>query len=379
MQKFSKYALGLVSVLVLGSVAFGISLVNHSPKMDVKNPTVSGLSTNSSKSVLTANDFKYVGAFAMPTSGVTGDPGWGGTLAMRKVGSELRFFSRAHAGNVYEVKAPNPSSSKPYPVATVVREWSGVGQGTSSGEFNALYWDETDQRLYYNFGNMYNTTDPDMAGLGYSVLNDSNGSVANFGPWRFTGRGNKMTNTCTFAIPSWFANAYTSGRRIGVGCGGYQSIAATGPVSSGPAATAVNPPNPNSNPASSSLSFTNLVGYPFGGTPAQRNSDYNSSYGPTSPNPSGSIGYWNWSDDGSHQNGLWVDTPTKSGLMFFATLAKGRAFYQTSSINAQNHFHAWYVYNPDDLAAVAQGTKSQSQIQANYWNVEYPNFTSTLR
>src|SRR3989304_4671036 len=123
-------------------------------------------SATTSKQLLTQADFKYVGAFEVPSSLPSGyDLAWGKALTHRYVNGELRMFSSAWNRNgpesVYEVKPPTPSLTAPYPRATLVREWGDIWQGkryTADGgsEMIGLYWDETDKRLYWSYGSMYN-------------------------------------------------------------------------------------------------------------------------------------------------------------------------------------------------------------------------------
>lgn len=185
-----------------------------------------------SKQVLNQSDFEYIGAFLLPISGVNGDAAWGQGLAHRYVNGELRMFAYAwnptSAQNMYEVKVPTPSLTSA-PTATVVRNWGDIAGSKRVGQMFGLYWDEQDRRIYWNDQNIYNTCCPDDPGMGYSTLNDTTGAITIVGAWRFTGRGTKAINTCVLPIPQWFADAYTGGRRLGAGCGGYQSIIANRP------------------------------------------------------------------------------------------------------------------------------------------------------
>jgi hypothetical protein len=79
------------------------------------------------------------------------------------------------------------------------------------------------------------------------------------------------------------------------------------------------------------------------------------------------------------QSGVWIDTASKSGLVYFPTMSKGRAWYETSTLHAQNATHWWFVYDPADLAQVAQGQKQQNAFQPKYsWAVQYAGLTYPL-
>jgi hypothetical protein len=341
------------------------------------------------KQVLTQSDFTYLGSFLLPQSiGGQFDPGWGRGFAIRYVNGELRAMTMAlnpvppNNAPLYEVRVPNPVIGNNPPTAQLVRNWGDILQGKTSTGVWSFYWDNQDQRLYWTCGDSYNATEADAVSLGYSVLNDATGGVTAFGAWRFTGRGNKATNTCVTPIPQWFADQYTSGRRLGVGCGGYQSVVTTGPGHIGPALAAFNPPNPSVDLPSSSLAHTVLVGYPFNPTAygppdrAHRDTDYTTEF--DNWYPRNGIGYWSWTDQ-MEQAGVWIDTPNKSGLVYFPTMSHGVVKYRESSLEADRASHAWYVYDPADLALVAQGAKQQWEIQAkSFWSVQYPGLSYPL-
>lgn len=343
------------------------------------------------KAVLKQSDFKYVGAFLMPTSAGGGDAGWSRGLAHRYVNGELRMFSVAwNPQNLYEVRVPTPSINSPFPQAQIVRGWGDVTMparrnttngGTESGVINGLYWDQQDQRLYWSYGALYTTSSDDPA-VGYSMLNDATASSTVVGVWRFTGRGQKAVNMSVVPIPQWFADAYTGGKRLAAGCGGYQSIVASGPAHLGPALTAFNPPNINTNPSGSTLSFLNLVGYPYQNNPidcskrAIRDTNYVDGF--DGCNPDNGVGHWSWSDY-LWQGGAWVDLADKHGVVFFPTLANGREWYETSTLHAEKASHWVYIYDPYDLAEVARGVKKQWEIQAvNRWAIQFPGLTYPL-
>ncbi len=337
------------------------------------------------KQLFTQTDFKYLGAFSLPGSVPSGGDGtWGRTLGHRYVNGELHMLSVAwNPQSIYEVKAPAPSLTTPPPIATLVREW---GDNWWSTAYNAnnkkllygIFWDEQDKRLYWTYGDDYNTVTDDDPSVGYSTLNDSTGAASPVGVWRLTGRGQKAAMSCVVQIPQWFADAYTNGKRLGIGCGGYFSIIATGGVSMGPALAAIAPPNA---PDRSSIAFTPLVGYPFSAgaysTPERAHRDTNYNADPSEADwlgwsPKNGIGYFT-SGDYLGQAAVWIDTPEKSALLYFPILSNGRVWYETSTIHGDATSHWWLMYDPADLAKVAQGQKQQWEIQpAAEWQVQYP-------
>ena len=181
---------------------------------------------------------------------------------------------------------------------------------------------------------------------------------------------------CVVAIPQWFASAHTPGQRLGVGCGGYFSIIGTGNVSMGPALAAFAPPGTSAG----GLTHTNLVRYPFDASDcsarANRNPDYTDDF--DGCNPEGGVGRWTWADQ-IFQGAAWVDTPTKSGLVYIPNIGDGRVWYETSTLHAERASIWWYIYDPVDLARVAAGEITPSEIQpTSMWNANFPGLGTSL-
>jgi len=370
-----------VSGLLYGSLSVNIS---------------NAAAATSSKQLLTQADFKYIGAFSMPDTTPSGvDTTFGVGLTHRYVNGELHLLAGSPASSLraYEVRVPTPSLSAPFPMAQFVREWGDVGgnkryTGSGNSRLYGLYWDEPDKRLYWSYGDDYNVAYFDDPSVGYSTLNDTTGTVIPVGVWRFTGRGQKLAMGCVFPIPQWFADLYTSGRRLGAGCGGYFSGVQN--ISAGPALTAFSPPDINTQPDRSSLTFTNLLGYPTDpqnvgvaySTPdrCHRDTDYSgdgSSW--IAWPPKSGIGYWTALDT-LFQAGTWIDLPAKHGVMYFPTLGNGHVWYTAGMhLSADRFSHGWYLYDPNDLAKVAQGQKQQWEIQpVAEWQIQYPGLSYPL-
>jgi len=350
---------------------------------------------SSEKKLLEQTDFRFVGAFRLPSS-VQGeqskqseDAAWGRTLALRRVAGEVRLFSLTVKGNLYEVRLPDTlASSGPWPLAQTVRYWGDPsgdqkrldpgpkGETRNGSSVFGLFWDETDKRLYWSYGDGYNTVSSADPSLGYSTLEEATGKVNPAGAWRFPEVGCKASMGGVLEIPAWFADKYCAGQRLGAGFGGYFSIATVGPISMGPSLTAFAPPSTLSRNGGAPLEHTPLLGYPFNATPytaptrAERDADYHTEF--DAWNPRAGTGYWSWSD-WLWQGAVWVDTPTRHGLLYFPTLGNGRTWHETSTLHAERSTHAWFVYDPADLARVAQGQLERWQIQATKrWKVNYP-------
>jgi hypothetical protein len=243
-----------------------------------------------------------------------------------------------------------------------------------------IYWDEPTQTLFYGHGREYNTREPFLPSIGAATLDPEKG-IVNRGIWGLSNRSTKMIHGGLTAIPEWFASRYTKGRRLGAGFGGYYSIAATGPISMGPALTAFDPAVLLAAPdRSAKTPHTPLVGYPLVAAPyrtdrAHRDTDVINDY--DGWKPKNGIGYWTWNDT-LYQAGVWIDTPTKSGLLFAPTLGNGRGWYFGSTLHAERGSHAWMIYDTADLALVARGKKAEWQIQPSFDIVQYPGLTYPL-
>lgn len=342
------------------------------------------------KNVLSQSDVTFLGAFRLPFSVAGLDASYGRGLTHRYANGALHFLGMTTNSSVFEVIYPGTAAASPYPLASVFRAWGDVGQGVrftnqygvNSGIVNGLYWDDQDQRLYWSYANDYNVVYPNDPSVGYSTLDDSTGTPTPVGMWQFSGRGPKATEGGVLPIPKWFADAYCQGRRLGAGFGGYFNAVGTGPAHMGPALCAFNPPDVTSYPSGSSIPFANLVGYPYNPTPyttpdrCHRDTDYTNEF--DGWNPQNGVGYWSWTDF-IWQGAVWLDLPTKHGVLFFPTLGNGRTWYETSTLHAERGSHWCFVYDPTDFVSVLSGAKQQWQIQPQgKWAIQYPSLTYPL-
>ena len=92
--------------------------------------------------------------------------------------------------------------------------------------------------------------------------------------------------------------------------------------------------------------------------------------------PRNGVGYW--TDVDMIQGGVWIDLPGKSGMLFPITLGNGLIRYGVSAPDADSASHAWFIYDPSDLARVAQGQKQEWEIQPQEYLVQYPGFSYPL-
>jgi hypothetical protein len=354
------------------------------------------------RQVITFNDFEYLGAFAPPKEAVNNGSGgkWStgygfGGLAMRRVGSEKRFFATTHVysgGLVYEMKFPGLSKTTPYPQASITWEWGDIyggrkqtheGNELGSGIYtHGLYWDAELRRLYWSYGHWYNVVQANNPVLGYSLLR-STGAVAK-GPWKSADGAahSQRLRGGVLRIPDWFATRYTNGKTLGIGFGGYWSGVAS--ASQGPTLYATSDPTREGVDLQTQplLAFSDaaagcgaIATQNVRRCKAVRNSDYyRSPRGPIGwdTDPINGRGYWTAADtiEGA---AVWIDIPTKHGLIFFPTLGQGEICYCSSAITAESFSSYWYIYSPNALARVARGELQPWQVNSSSMTkVTYP-------
>lgn len=316
------------------------------------------------KRLLKLDDLKFLGAFKLPREACGQSTGYAaGCLALRHVNNRPRLFSDSHVatgGAVYEVDIPTLAKEMPYPTAEIVHEWGDIYQGRKqkgNGEsYNldgetpttGLRWDEADQRLWWTYGQRYNTENQDAPTFGATRLKDKEMTAE--GPWKLR-LPQSWQRGGTLEIPVWFADKYTGGKRLGVGFGGYYSIFEGG--SYGPTLSAAAEPAAGQPPAS-----VTLLAYPDPHL-CPRNDNYRqAAEGWMGKNPVNGRGTWNSTDEigGEHTSAgvVWIDAPDKHGLLFFVSLGTGRIAYENGGIQCEGRENALYIYDPADLAKVAQ-------------------------
>lgn len=316
------------------------------------------------KRLLKLDDLKFHGAFKLPQVACGQSTGYAaGCLALRYVNNQPRLFSDSHVstgGAVYEVDVPTLAKEMPYPTAEIVHQWGDIYQGRKqkgNGEsYNldgetpttGLRWDEAEQRLWWTYGQRYNTENQDAPTFGATRLKGKEMTAE--GPWKLR-LPQSWQRGGTLEIPAWFADKYTGGKRLGVGFGGYYSIFEGG--SYGPTLSAATEPVAGRPPAA-----VTLLAYPDPHL-CPRDDDYRqAAEGWMGKNPVNGRGTWNSTDEigGEHTSAgvVWIDAPDKHGLLFFVSLGTGRIAYENGGIQCEGRENALYIYDPADLAKVAQ-------------------------
>jgi HYR domain len=377
----------VVSSIYQGMTATSTVTIPASPG-PVPPPPPPPTQVNGGKTLISSGDFTFLGAFKVPSSAGGGDAAWGRTLALRTVNGQTKLLSMTAQQGVFEINIPSPLGSNPanFPVATLGRFWGDVFEarhtvqyGLASGFVYGLYWDDVDNRLYWNYGDIYKAnTNPDSS-IGYSTLNDADGSHVSVGSWQ-VGDNSKMTMGGVLPVPSWWSNLYAPGRRLAAGFGGYQSVVATGPASMGLALFGFDPAQLGATPLHGKVPSRTLVMYPYTqGCQARmaRDVDYTTQF--DACNPANGAGFNTWVDD-MWQGAVWIDTPTKTGILVTHVEGNGQVWYQNSTTHAERGSHWMRVYSPDDFARVLAGSANPWGIQPRAsWAVQFPGaFTYPL-
>ena len=189
------------------------------------------------RAVLTADDFTYLGMVRLPNGN---DYAWShGALTGRVVGDEIRLFMVGRAlsvspgaDNVTEFVYPGSQHTTlaSAPVCTVSQPpWGDIydgkkeAHGTSGAEAHGILWHN--DKLWWVFHNSYNTAGFHDVSVGFSTLNDGDGSHAGYGPWRTTFKSHKTGGFLT-KIPSSSA-IYSAGYRLAAGCGPSSGVASS--------------------------------------------------------------------------------------------------------------------------------------------------------
>ena len=187
-----------------------------------------------SKSVLAATDFAYLGMFSVSNGVWTDAIRWGyevGGLTGRRVDRGVRLLCLSGASpppesnfvpHVYEITPPSSfgrnRATAPW-AGSFVRDWGPVGSVRVSDPNGAtvrgICWDPGINGVWWAYAPYYSGRWHDP-GLGYLVLDDGNGTSRSFGPWRTQAFG-KYSGGYMCSIPQWFADSYCKGYGIALG------------------------------------------------------------------------------------------------------------------------------------------------------------------
>ena len=325
--------------------------------------------------LLQPDDFEYLGAFKLPQCACGLSTAYASAgMAMRRVNGNLQFLTCTH---VYD-RWPSTSATSPagaltpstWPQATIVREWGTAVYGNPSVKPSRADWtcglsyDQATGRLYYSYASGYNVAQTNIPSLGCAVLDEAGPVVS--GPWLSQNVTIQVMRGGSLMIPDWFADTYLAGRKLGVGFGGgYSGWAACSP---GPTLAAAH------HPAGSATQLDTIRLLQYDQTDlshwATRDADYWSEGVYNLHNPVGDVGYWISMDSvgaarldrSAGQAGPAV--PDQHGpWTHLVRLWQAR--------RPSGHEAWWWVYDPADLAEVAQGHMDTWEPQHDSWMMQY--------
>jgi hypothetical protein len=349
------------------------------------------------RQLVQGRDLQWLGVFRAPVA--VGGFGNGG-LAARRVGDDLRFFTFDKNWNVWEFNypgygravatAPRAGTDGPSPF---LHNWGDVTDGhivdvvgrppgpqNNNLSVNGLYWYAPGPWLYWTYHDAYNVAlrqDPD---IGLTVLN-ADFTSKSYGPWQLD-IGPQATHAYVVEPPLAFRAQYLGGQYpVAVGSTGISSGASAS--SWGPALFALpSAPAPSTPPfqrvSPGTISTRTLVRYntslindPTESAP--RDGRYVAHGRPDTPPRDDQHGTWTQIDgsDGAgptaSSTAVWIDTPTRYGVIFFTYWASGTIsqpahIWYGSGLNCGHGFAdpsaAWnqgpHRASPGGPAAIAQ-------------------------
>ncbi len=338
-----------------------------------------------------AGNFRYLGAFRLPSEGWVVQGSWTDQLSWCK-GIEAYYPAGDPGGDadgfpgslygvghdwttpMYEISIPAPVVSDDLadlPVAALLQGPSLVLEGVASDEdqLKGIEWlpaqiGMTEAKLHVSFGKHYQYNRRPTHGWVNLDLSDPDPQ----GPW-FVGSEDQVsdlnTNEYIFTIPKDFADAHLGGKRLA--CGRHRE----GQVATGPSVIAYGPwQSGDPPPADAELSARPLVLY----------KDLSLEDG---------IDGHCWADNWT--GGAWLHSEEKASVAIIGTKGFGDCWYGWQDGTTQEECESWpggceangyggsnrgyyasyfktviLLYDPDDLAAVANGALTSWDIQPYY-------------
>lgn len=333
--------------------------------------------------VLAQSDLTFIGGFS-----VSEDFRLGQGMAFRRSPNGQDTLLLGTMAHEYLIPTPSTGAVGSWPVVSprrsFVSSWNGKDvfepliRGVSTvvqSHMLGQFWDPIGQRLYGSIaGDGYYTPQRGSAeatSVALADLDPTSDTVRGIATYSMRDVGVKRVNGCVLAIPNWYADTYLGGRRLAVGCGGYQSIVAYADASQGPALRAIFPPI---EPDRARLPSVEILAYlesqqHFATRPNTGQFAFTADNSVTG-GPTG----WQWSDQ-MYQGAVWVDTGTKHGLLVFAKFGTGAVKYNQDGYFATGAIHGVQVYNPMTFAPVTGGTAWAPQPTST-WAWQPPGMTA---
>lgn len=327
-------------------------------------------------SLLTPNRLNFIGGYRIPEAAISGlttafsECGIGGRT---EGDGTVRFWIPGHANqlSVWEMTAPTTRGTFPvanyrteWPVATAVRniqQYSSGLYGSLRASDNAFrifgcHWDTNTDRLLFSGRSWYSTF---SAGNTWLAAIDVSGPDLVEDEQIDTGLHHQQFGGDFCYIPQDFADAYCGGNNLGLGLGGYESGQASG---HGPTLCAFGA-NPNKI----------MAYFPWQGDKEnheQRDNNYGPGLVSWQPAADGDVGYWGT----ARCMGItWVKTATCSSFIAISLQPVGSLSYalQGDVFTGNSVQYVLYVYDPADLALVAQGLMPSHQLRGQRYPFPY--------
>lgn len=366
-------------LLILFCVACSSDLLeteSNSSTTDTEGNTGSTSKTIDS-SLLTQDNFEFLGAFRLPAEGgVNSRFGYGGlAMALNPQGDpggendgfpgSLYIVGHDQEQLVAEVSIPAPRSFNNeglenlnvayflQPFADItggLRATLDVGNGAKIGglEWLVAQGEQDSSKIYWTAFEYYNVEGRSHLSHGYSNLDLNNPEPK--GLWRLGDIHSQMTAGYIFSVPSDFANTYLGGKRLISGLNIAQGVSFS---SAGPAMFAYAPWQEEGGvPAAGTTLDTIPLVY------------YEHVYPESSTFPDYQI------PDGWH-GGAWVETSNAHAVIITGTRALGPTYYGVARPGDCSPYKGYHgdpyeaqllFYDPKDLAAVSAGAKNPQEI-----------------
>lgn len=331
--------------------------------------------SSGSKALISPNDFTYLGYYDTSLNGL--DSPYTQGLAVRRVGSEVRFVTRNFAGDNFVefstsgktlATSGSPASCQ---ITSTTRTWTNSGTIPIGSSYPYLYWDSSTSKLFCNFANDYPSGSPDLATRLYTatLTDGSPGSVTGSKRLSLDNVKDRKAGTGFAPIPSSFQTAYGWGP-YAAGLGGYFSLVngSYGDAAMGLSLYAI--PDPAAYPDGTSLTTSQYkVLAARGAEPFSRNLESTINYftGELSSLP-GPDGLSTWTYANRYVGGAFIDGSTKQGFIAVGYIMSGKSWYEASTVHFGGAIAEAHIFDPADFARISQGTQS-SIIDPMYSNI----------
>jgi hypothetical protein len=334
--------------------ATGLRVEGGSASQDVNCAPVGGL--------LTPADFSYVGYLDVQTDGL--DSPYSRGLTTRRVNGELRLLYLHNSGRwIVEASLAgkvlaSSGSGEQNQLTSVVRRWK-LPDSVRWHQRKQIMWDEAAGRLWFISSIDYPSDTDDVSTNIYTMTlvdNGLNGTVSNVKRISLQDVPDRRAGTGMLQVPASFQQRWNVPPYV-VGLGSYQSrMGQRGEAAMGPSMYAIPDPAPLADgavlPPSQYRVLASRGNVPRGRRASLPDNQYDAY---KSPGPDG-LGYWTW-DDG-YYGGLFIDGPTKKGIVLVGVFMTGKTFYQESRTNAEGYVCEAHILDPEQAGLASRGGRS---------------------